>query len=631
MSEIFGRQAERQRLARMLTRYTGGVMGYYGMSGLGKSTVLDLLQRQIAELKFTPYVARLDFADPWLHDPGVAFVHLIEQLEATGATRIRKGILRRYTSSPLDVVLPALLPQADVKQVIQVRGSGGSTVENVTNIVEMGMGNGTSPMSLSAATGKFKLAIAKLPIAPSVPKNRSTNIIRPLVILMVDTLEQAPDDVLHWIKRFAEPMFQEFLLLIAAGQEHIEGLLTTELNRVDDAAIRDILAALFDIVSRATSDEICQLARGIPRCAVLAGQLLQQDPQARPTKLLPDDIKDHLVADYLIKHILKRLPDSSVEKHLLTYGCVLRRWENTEQLRNVLFGVPQIQALIGSDADIRAALNRLNERSFLDTGEPQATLRDLLLHDLQRDEPACYEGLQRCAADDYLSREHYGEAVYHLLALGDWRQVIAIWRDALAAAATEAVRQILVELKAHTIPQPYRTQVQIKQVESGLLLERRDLLPPLLVLLEADLSPEDREQVNHLLERGADATFIPAEMRYRLAYRRATTPEAQASALRGLGEVLRLQAQYAEARAAYEEARELCAALDDRRGRAYALRGLVQVAASQGDSHQGLHLLDQLERHLLHPDSAEIAHAFPDSFLMAQRAHLLQIARDSQA
>jgi ABC-type phosphonate transport system ATPase subunit len=77
MNTIIGRDAEKQLLWRMLTRYCGGVLGYYGMSGIGKTALLMHFEDEIRTQRFTPYVARLDFADTSLHDPAAAFINLI--------------------------------------------------------------------------------------------------------------------------------------------------------------------------------------------------------------------------------------------------------------------------------------------------------------------------------------------------------------------------------------------------------------------------------------------------------------------------------------------------------------------------------------------------------------------------
>lgn len=45
MSEIFGRETEKRKLASMLSRHDGGVLGYYGLSGLGN---IHLLVKHLA-------------------------------------------------------------------------------------------------------------------------------------------------------------------------------------------------------------------------------------------------------------------------------------------------------------------------------------------------------------------------------------------------------------------------------------------------------------------------------------------------------------------------------------------------------------------------------------------------------
>ena len=645
MNGIFGREDEQRRLWSALSRYTGGVIGYYGMSGLGKTTVLDLFEQQIKEKSFTPYVARLDFADSSLRDPAAAFTNLLDQLEATGATTQRTGLFKRnHTESPLQKVRAALQINISVKQEIKIAARA-STISGVRNMAPIYPGS-IAPSQLNEAVGQFKLGIAKLPITPLVSK-QYTALRRPLVVVLVDTLELAPPAVIDWLKQLGDLMFQEYLLLIAGGQERIDKLLTEPLNRIDEAAARQLLSSRFQIFDHTAIASILQIARGIPRCICLAAELIKSMPDTNPADLVPDKVADHLVGDYLVRGILKRMPDSTTEKHLLTYGCVLQRWENTEQLQTVLFGVEPIRDLMGAGADIHAALMRLRERSFLDSGHPHPTLRDLLLRELVNERPDVLKALHRSAADYFIQAQRYSEAIYHLLAIEDWETVLHFWQSALEAADKQQVITILTALTGRQIPQLYAIDLQIAQIQSGLLLQNGSLLTPLLTLAQdPHITPAHQEQIKVLTQQVIQSTFVPQELRLRLQIQSAETSayratallglgavllfqgrygeaearlmeglaesaavgdrRGRANALRGLGEVLLLQGRYGEAEARFMEGLAESAAVGDRLGRAYALRGLISAVLDLNQAVKAQEYLTQLEQHLAAPESAEI-------------------------
>ncbi len=117
-----GRKTEEQRFWSMVSRYTGGVMGYYGMSGLGKTTLLRHLETEIRAQSFTPYIAYLDFADGHLNEPVAAFLSLLDQIEATGHTiKKKRWLFGQQTPSPL----------LEVRNLLQ---RAGTTINPVTTV-----------------------------------------------------------------------------------------------------------------------------------------------------------------------------------------------------------------------------------------------------------------------------------------------------------------------------------------------------------------------------------------------------------------------------------------------------------------------------------------------------------------
>jgi len=246
------------------------------------------------------------------------------------------------------------------------------------------------------------------------------------------------------------------------------------------------------------------------------------------------------VADYLVKGILKRMPDSSVEKHLLIYGCVLHRWETVEQVRTVLFNVDQVRAIMGEGADMKAAMGRLRERSFLDSGHPHMTLRDLLLHDLKQDEPILFAALQCSAAQFFLQAQRWTDAVHHLLSVEDWGTVFQIWHERLDAQDQVATTALLSEITQHSIPSAWAAEAQVTRVKSGLLLKQAKLVMSILELInQAHLFSEHKQAVDSLVEQIQKAQFVPDELKYILSIERATNHQVLADALIGLGAVRR--------------------------------------------------------------------------------------------
>jgi tetratricopeptide (TPR) repeat protein len=539
-----------------------------------------------------------------------------------------KWFKRKQSASPLRSVLEVLIPQAKIDQKIIIHASR-SDVREISNQLVVHAGD-VSQAQLNDAIGRFKLGIVELPVLPVKPA-RSTTLDRPLVVVFADTLERAPGQVIDWLKRLAAPMFEEYLLLIAAGQEPIEKLLTRPLGPLDDEASRKLLGARFGLFERQQVDPLVRLARGIPQCLCLAGEFLQQASEARLGEIAADDVEDHLVSHYLVRSILRSLPDSSTDKHLLIYGCCLRRWETVEQLRTILFSVPKVRAIIGESADLRAAWGRLRERSFLTGGMPHPTLRDLLLHDLEQEEPSVLTELHRSAAAWYeRAAQHTEEAVYHALAVGGWETALRLWRAALERGAKAEVEALLPELNGRVIPPEHALRVQTLTVESGLLLEAPRLLAPILDLLMTTVESAERAAAEALARRVIDAVCTPAELRLRLHIALAAgdgeRDSERAHALIELGSVLRLQWRAPEAEAALREALALFEALADPHGRAYALFFLAETAADLRDRARGQAYLAELEAHLMHPANADVRHLIKPLHLNALRARLAAIA-----
>ncbi|MCA0457714.1 MAG: tetratricopeptide repeat protein [Chloroflexi bacterium] len=594
MTNVFGRDAEVRNFWRLLNRYSGGVLGYYGMSGIGKSTLLSRFEQELHQTPFTPYIARLDFADSSLHHPVAALVNLIQQLEATGATTKQEGWFKRKRSeSPLIPALQALnSTQVIVNQKIDIRSSN-SKLSQVTNQAPVQVAN-VSQAQINDAIGKLKIGISKLHIMPTTPPN-FTSLRRPLVIVFADTLELAPEPVIDWLKQIGSSTFQEYLLLVAAGQERIDSLLTHSLEFIGDTAAYELLGTRFGLFDRQQTEPIVKLARGIPRCLCLAGEYVQQISLSGLQKAVPEGISGHLVADYLVRGILKRLPESSTEKHLLAYGCVLRRWNSTEQLRIILFNVPEIRALIGESADIRGAIDRLRERSFLDSGHPHATLRDLLLYDLEHEEPSIVNALHRSAANWFVHKQENGNAIHHLLVLEDWSAIKQIWRSMLDQQSKQNVRALIDEVLQKNIPP--EPDIQLLLVESGLLLEDKVLVRPILTLLNTQLG-DQRPIVESLANRIINASFAPDLLQLSLKVNLSFDALQKADALVRLAELLRIQNNFPAATEQYETALDLYIETNNGLGEAKVLHGLGNVFQFQSRYEEATgYFFEALEMH----------------------------------
>src|SRR5690606_28454394 len=137
----------------------------------------------------------------------------------------------------------------NIKQIIKIRASGGSVVQDIKNPATIQ--NGVSKSQLADAVGKFKISISKLPHTPPMPPD-STSIKRPIIVVIADTLEQAPQSVIDWLRQLAGKMFNEYLLFLAAGQERIDGILETALDRVEDSVIKSILTTRYGISNMET-------------------------------------------------------------------------------------------------------------------------------------------------------------------------------------------------------------------------------------------------------------------------------------------------------------------------------------------------------------------------------------------
>jgi len=83
--------------------------------------------------------------------------------------------------------------------------------------------------------------------------------------------------VILWLRQRADPMFQESLLIVGGGQEKMEKIVERPLERLSDEDSRTLMRTRFSLRDEALVTSIVKLARGIPRCLVLAGEFVSSD------------------------------------------------------------------------------------------------------------------------------------------------------------------------------------------------------------------------------------------------------------------------------------------------------------------------------------------------------------------
>ncbi len=628
--KLVGRDAIIREIQRYIELGGQRTVGFYGVGGIGKTSVLKAATEDVAE--FTPYVVRLDFTPRSATSAATeaeTMLHIIHQLEDTGKTSSRRLIGK--AASPFEPCLEALGLTPDRKrglvfQINTVIAKQGSTVQDAQQ------GNSFQPTkaSIPAATHALNQALANLPVKYEV--RHSTALTRPLVVFVLDTLERAPRAVIDWLLGQVDGRWQELVLLLAAGRDSIEKFLTREMPRLEDPSARELLAA-YAIYTPSVANQLNALCRGIPQCLHIAGQTMQDFPDTNPATLIQEKVPDALLQGYLIHDYLERMR-ATFERdgqtinlrekqlyYLLTCGAILEQWDEPA-LRAILTGLEHVGGVFNTDAEFDLILAEAQKRSFLSDRQLHPTLRELALRRLRQNEPLWKSLHQRAMA--YF--EGRGDTLTALTYQSELDPT-ATWEQITTHYTENPVGYFVIVRRLPSNP-AYADLVALVQLEAVMAINPRDGEAPALQLYEkwlpehplfARLTPcIDRLRENGTREfqlqvqrieahrtqdtpAEAKALFELGELKlsaYRGAeaesyydqalnlFRQLNDPQGVANALMGLGEVKRYQGRYEEAAGDYGAALAESKAIGDRVGAANALVGLGEVKRLQGRNEE---------------------------------------------
>jgi tetratricopeptide (TPR) repeat protein len=604
--------------------------GFVGMSGTGKTRLLQGIADQARTI--TPYVVSIDFdTRRTLHPPGTPralLSQIINQLETLDQQSLKSSRWpwgRRKWITPFQEC-HTLLRQAPALNMQTITASGGAAVTGVT----MAMTSEPLPPGMDVV---FREALGRLqhtvPVIkhygayPGAPKPAP----RPLVVIIMDTLELASQPVRQWLSTTFASWWEldrtVHVLLVTGGQHQIAGLITTPLAPLTAA---DAALLIREYVERFAPDptltprqraliqatdaqrQVIQQGRGIPLLLQILTEMAIHDPSTSSGVPGQEPLAQHsaTVMRTYIAHVRGQAAitdDTSQQQrsYLLQCAALPLRIPHGNLLRVLLQtwsaerGIPAP----GSDDMLWQQL-RQEAICTLTGGDPPT----LVLHELVRagflaawqdEDPRLRDQLHAAAAAWFRARGSEVEALAHDLQC-DPRRAFVAWQaaieSAIAAGGWPRVQQLLDAAAGQALtPQEqawvtvYKADLAWGEGNAALALARFQDLD--LAILDAPL----RGALEQRLDQHYGATLPDADHPLDLA---ALPPhmlilvgqvhqrrDVVAWAYRLLGQTAYRQGQYPAAEQYNHQALALYEALGDRRGQATALDGLGDVARMQ--------------------------------------------------
>ncbi len=645
---FYGRDDERRYALRMIEQRVGGLLGFSGIGGMGKSTLLAQIAKEAHNLKVTPYIVGVTIT-PEMTPLG--FMHaLIDGLAATGKTT-----RRRLWVFPVDTLAKCtkLLRQLDQQEVwlskrvqMVASASGAGHIGNVTLVLQE-QGKPGDTVLLDDLVRTFRHAASHdLPVVVTVPEHVRDYVPGRLLVLLVDIIEAARPDLLHLLRTLRSGALTERCLLICAGRSEpplpdraTSPLLTQELTGLDVPTVR-VWANLAGVSDDAVRTAIADLCAGVPLLVRLAIETtLKAAAQGQPLqpndfKLPPDADKNpalDVVEAYIVDMYIKRMDTGEpLDKQislLLRYGCILRDFSDKDALRAL-----EIPELV---FDLDGPLRDLSQRGLMQGERLHPVIRHAALARLAHHELRTFRAmgargaayaavtgrpderlyLRLLAGEPGIAAELPG-LVQQSLGAGDIAQAGRLIRAAEEAPPSELLRwNMELALTDIASAQGQRDQAEQRLAHALTLLnddparvaeiERRiGALEPLRngLLLHWWLPRQldSSEVLNRLVElsdsfRGAYQAAIAEQLaRQALAMaERLDDRLGTAHALLRLGDALIQQDEPRQAQGYLEQALRAYRDIADRRGTANALRSLGDALWAQGHALQAKTMLHE--------------------------------------
>ena len=639
---FYGRSAELGTVKRLIEQRVGAQIGFRGIGGIGKSTLLAQIAAEARRLAVTPYIVSIALDEQMT--PVGFYRKLLDGLRATGKTTRRRAlVLGEDTLRPCEMRLRRLEQQEIwLKKKVQtiLHAANGGAIGNV--VIELHEQHGVETTVLMHDLHKafVDLVACHLPETVTVPPGVTGYRPGRLLILLVDNLERAHPDVLEELRRLRSGSLNERVLLICAGRAEdrptnsaAPHLLTCDLDRLDDASCHAWLTRSA-VTDQALREAILRLCQGVP---LLLRLCLHEVEQARAQgetlgaadfALPPQsggEASLHVVEEFLVERFIERLERGGTQgkqlSRLVRFGCVLPDFADRDAIRAL-----QIDWL---PDDLDPLIRALGERGMLSGAEVHPVIRQAALTRLAQREPqrfrdsceravAYYTGKGRLVealtirlrAGEAIADEEFAQQVATMARAGDValaRRLVAeverfapqraelAWTAALArvdlARATgrrEAVEKELVHAVVLAGEQPKRVAALEERVRA--LEQEQPLQNPILLRWWLPRQPDSPDVLQRLLDLGeaflgayqyAAATVL---LQRSLAMaQRLDDRLGAARALMGLGEALLRQAEETAAQGYYQQALDIYRDVGDRQGAARALLGLGKALRLQGE------------------------------------------------
>lgn len=598
---LYGRGNEINSFFKQLRKAEGYIFGYYGLAGIGKTSMLHQFARIAHSLG--AYVIYLDFsasASPRLLTVSDTITYILRQLAYTlevqgypnGKFIKSADNLGQSTGRTLVSIYAPRLHQIfnfDQSRVIDSSFMAQNNRKETFN---------SSQQNLNKETAILAKRIRELPTRKMFLEKNSQGKERPFLVILADALDEAPF-VHDWLKSLKNNDLASDLILVVCGNDPINNLLDTRLDETPPIEVLEMLRKNYKL-SNKDCEAVLELCHGIPMALVIASSYLQDFPHSSLEEMISGrPFKNRtLITAYLWEKYLSQLEDpatlDSQKKYtlyMLKYASVLRRWEGAGQLRAVLSHLKGTNNAFDDAFDYDQAIKSVQQKTFMVNGELHRFIRDLAVRRLYRQDREVFNELHERAFRYYNSKDNENllEAEYHRLAYNSGG------REAVVNAFNQAVIEKDFE-KAKIYPLLFdRWSVEACLMRVHLALLGLSDEKELLILLDLKTDVSDlwqkwyKEMIWLVLSQQKGNPLFLARIKLLMS----NSPKGHADALMGLGSQLLLRDELAEAMEIFEEAYQTYENLNDTNGVADSL--IMQGKVLRREKHEdALHLYNRV-------------------------------------
>lgn len=468
--------------------------GFYGIGGVGKSRLLREIEARARSI--TPYVVSINFdRRQAAYVPGTPWDllrYLVAQLaEIDRCCRNPWQRLRWATVNPFCECGRIMAEAGPLESASQSIVAIGSHVEDVNMAIAQPI-----PPNLEKALDE---ALTHLGVRVKVRRQFGGLEAkpRPLVVILLDTLETASKPLRAWLPThflalFTHNLLWYHVLIVAASRQQMPGLITTELPPFTEAESIEFLRHYYvhqqsvdrrfadPALQRALREDtptrraILELAEGIPLLLMLLAELAAHKSGqlfAAPEGPPPEGQQARL--NYVVEHYIRRLEveaqddrEAAERYRLLLYNAVPRRIPNDGLIAALLRDLPGMVYPAGPDS--RALFNRLRRESFVHEDAAgglvfHEVVREGFLAHLKASDRQRWRELHRRAAAWWQAEGDEVEALYHAVqadyegVIGDLRRRIEAALEAKEWSQAQALIGATTELDLQPADQAWMT------------------------------------------------------------------------------------------------------------------------------------------------------------------------------